>query len=336
MTLFPITQPRLGLTLTSRGLSLVELRRGWRTARLRRVETRSLPPGLFRPSLGERNVADVQALGQEIGRLLEKRSAGSAAVPVAVSLPDLCAKVVLVEFDSWPQKPVERDALLRWRLHKDCLLPAADTQLAYRVYRAPSKPPASTDQTRRRPGGPVRVLGLVLRRDTLAQIQEACEAAGLLPVSIGLQSLLVFDFCRPVLAKVMQKGGTNEPEDGGTLFFLSLSEESFAFLTIQEGAPVFCRIKPLHRQTALSQEILATLQFFADRVPEPKRGDKASRSSLFVVGEPGLGSAAASWPVTVRSLDWEDLPLSRSTETLSPPWSALAAVASLVAGGITT
>ncbi len=416
MTLFPISQPHYGLSLSAQGLTLVDLRRAWGSSRVRRVWTRALPPGLVQPSVAGRSIADVPALGKEMSRLLGERGGSAKGLPVALSLPDLCAKVVLFEFESWPHKAAEREALLRWRLNKECFLPPTETTLAYRAYRIPGTSPGTTDQPHQHPRQPVQVLSLVLRKDTLAQIEEACALAGLLPVSIGLHSLLVFDLCRGVLARARQHAGTSGPGSAQTVYFLSLAEENFTLLALRQGAPAFCRIKPLRRKASLSQEVLATIQFFTDRDAQLYPQGEDQLRPLFIIGDPELGgrreealvmpdegqelgtvgttpkadagsqriglsgasegsdpspvevtagdpsdllpsshgievlksqdqpdgpeflpvSTGPAHSVSIRYLSWRDLNLSWSAPIPNPPWSALPAVASVVAGGIQT
>ncbi len=416
MTLFPIIQPRYGLSLSARGLTLVDLRKGWGSSRVRRVWTRALPAGLVQPSVAARSIADVPALGQELSRLLGERGGTARGLPVALSVPDLCAKVVLFEFESWPHKPAEREALLRWRLNKECLLPPTETTLVHRAYRVPGTSPGTADHPRKSAGQPVQVLCLVLRKDTLTQMEEACALSGLLPVSIGLHSLLVFDLCRGVLAKATQSAGTSRPGNTQTMYFLSLAEENFTLLALREGAPAFCRIKPLRRKASLSQEVLATIQFFNDRDAQLRPQGEDQLRPLFIIGDPesgcrgedspmmpearqelgpvritqeteadsermdrsgfpggtdsspvegaagdpsdlqlgrqGIGalgvqdqpdgheflptSAGPAHSVSIKYLDWSDLKVSWSAPIPDPPWSALPAVASVVAGGIQT
>ncbi len=119
MTLFPLTRPRLGLSIGAHALSLVEITRDWRRAwqgsGIRSCRVRELPDGLVRPSASDPNVSDVGALVEQVRTLLGGRRRPWELWPVALSLPDLCARVALFEFEAWPQKRAEGEALLRWR-----------------------------------------------------------------------------------------------------------------------------------------------------------------------------------------------------------------------------
>ena len=126
MTVFPFRRPSIGLSIGARTLSLVEIRRGWGPSRegigLRRCSERALPDGLIRLSAAEPNVSDLPALARELRAMLG--SEPSAAV--ALTLPDLCTRVALLDFEALPPKTADRDRLLRWRFQKDFNMPAAD------------------------------------------------------------------------------------------------------------------------------------------------------------------------------------------------------------------
>ena len=105
MTVFPFRRPSIGLSIGARTLSLVEIRRGWGPSRegigLRRCSERALPDGLIRLSAAEPNVSDLPALARELRAMLG--SEPSAAV--ALTLPDLCTRVALLDFEALPRRP---------------------------------------------------------------------------------------------------------------------------------------------------------------------------------------------------------------------------------------
>lgn len=327
MALFPIRRPRLGLSIGARRLSLLEIgrdwRRAWRSLEVHDWRERELPAGLVTPSATDRNVSNPASLAGELRTLL----GGRRNVSVALSLPDLCARVALFEFEAWPQRPAERDALLRWRFQKDLGVPPIDTRIAFRVF------PSAQGAT-----GLVRVLAAAVRREIIEQYEQVCEEAGLLPVTVGLTSLRLFDLCRPAMALAQRDAAASQE-----LFFLHLSEASFSFLALRHHGPVFLRIKPLRNgHTNLTDEVLATLQFYDEGHPAGQNGGSTMPRPLFVVGEASPGrfeppacglidlDHAASLRLRLIPLGWPSLHTSgigRRPDAQPLPVSALPALA---------
>ncbi len=271
MTLFPLRRPQLGLSVSARTISLVEWRHGWVAGRpggtLRRVLERELPSGLVRPSHTDLNIADLPALAEELRTLV----ASSGPTTVALSLSDLCAQLDIFEFDTLPEKAVEREALLKWRFQRESPLPLGDMQIAFRPFRIePRNLPSPEGKT-----SGYRVLAMAIRRDILTQYEQVCDLAGLFPVAIGLSSLQLFDLFRLVMTRADE------------VFFASSTTDSFSFLAIREGCPLFLRSKPVRRmQVSLDDEVLGTLQAYHDQYPvsvDPQ-GDLPPRP-LFLVGD---------------------------------------------------
>jgi hypothetical protein len=330
MKLFPFTKPAFGLSVGADRLGLVEVRRGWRELSLRRCAERALPAGLLRLSASESNVTDVSALAREFSALLDGQRPVARPVPVSLSLPALCARVALFEFDTLPQKPSELDALVRWRFQKDLNVPVTDTRFTYQVFQ-PTSTPA---------GGPIRILAVAVRANVIEPYEQACESAGLIPVSVGLTSLQLFDLCRPAIEASLKTAGE--------CFYLYVGEGSFAFLAIRAGVPVFLRIKPLRlpppgphllssplegeevgEGNPLRDELLATLQFYLEHEAVSGRAPAPARP-LFLVNGDGIAPALPdSLGVTVVPMGWEDLRVARQPSAV-PLFAGLPAYAGLV------
>ena len=323
MTLFPFRRPSIGLSIGARALSLVEIRRHWGRGRqrvgLRRWSERVLPDGLVRLSASAPNVSDVAALAREIRAMV----GGRRPVSVALTLPDLCTRIALLDFEALPTKTAERETLLRWRFQKDFNVPAANLRLSYQVFRTT----------------PPRVLAVGVRNNIIGQYEQACEEAGLLPVSVGLPSLRLFDLCRPAMQAALA-AGVNE------LFFLHVAEGSFSFFALRDGCPIFLRTKLLHNghssdPSTLADEVLATLQFYGDSYPLAQDGLPGALRSLFVIGAPPScevldPGTAELMRITVMPMEWDDFPVSRNGQSLTLPnpcsLSGLPALAGVLEG----
>jgi hypothetical protein len=322
MIWFPVKRPAIGLSVSVNRLALVEVSRAWRGGglTLRRCEERALPEGLVRPSPSQLNIKDVGALAGEVRALLDAVPRRARAFTGAVSLPDHCARVALLEFEAWPRKPAEAEALIRWRFQKELNAGVGDARIEYRMFPLPAQNPSGTA-----PGGgaPVRVLALAVRRDILAQYERVWEQAGILPVAVGVTSLQMFDLCRPAMERAMGAGGD--------VFFAHVNEESFAFLALRDRIPLYLRMKLLrngagHSVAAKADEILATLQFYFERFPAAGEDRLQRGRPLFLAGEsadfPGIPMAdAEALGVAPVPIGWRELGVTRKpgTEDGPPP-----------------
>lgn len=76
-----------------------------------------LAPGVLRISPVEDNVLDPDALAGEVRRIAGE-SAGRKRRPAAIILPDYCARLSVLDFDSFPTEPAEQLSLVRFRVKK--------------------------------------------------------------------------------------------------------------------------------------------------------------------------------------------------------------------------
>lgn len=303
MSLFPVHRPRIALRIGAKTLSVTQTEAtwpGWGGASLRRWCDRPTPPGLVQVSAAAPNVADSSALGAELGALRrELLGSGRGAEPVALSLPDLCARVALLDFETLPARPAERQALLSWRLRDKFHLPELPLRLVYRSFRRDDAPGG---------GGGVRVLAVALLESVLAGYEQACREAGFLPAAVGLHSLQLFDLCRPALQRAEGRMGEQ--------LFLVLNEESFGFIAVRQGCPAMVRLRPVHPDEPAGrrpQELMATMQFYAEIVPDLLG---AGPRPLFVVeaAVPDAGVMTAEHllpPATAEALGVHLIPLDR-------------------------
>jgi len=237
-------------------------------------------------SATEPNIANNTLLSEQLREMLK----GHAGTCIALSLPDQCARLALFDFEALPKKPVEVEALLRFRFQKDLAVPIGDARLAYRVFRT------KTENSRM-----VRVLVAAVRQEIVAQYEQLCEQAGGIPVAIGLSSLLLFDACTAAMSTSARDA-----------LFLHVAEDGLAFLAFQDGVPVFLRTKglpviPLRApettavggtvdESPLVQELLATLHYYADRYLGSPSGNGPRPCPLYLVKAYGEYRAGRNTP----------------------------------------
>jgi hypothetical protein len=273
-------------------------------------------------------VTDVSALARECSALLDGQREVARPVPISLSLPDLCARVALFEFDALPRKPSELDGLIRWRFQKDLNnVPLAETRFTYQIFR-PSSAHASA-------GGPIRVLAVSIRTNVIEPYEQACESAGLIPVSVGVTSLQLFDLCRPAMEAALAPTGE--------CFYLHVGEGGFVFLAVRAGIPVFLRIKPLRFSSrpspskgkgevegdAVTDELLATLHYYMEHEAGCGHIPVSSWPLFLVNGEGPMPALPDSLRVTVVPVGWEDLRVVRQPSAI-PPFAALPAFAAVM------
>ena len=238
MTLFPIARPSLGLSITTESVSLVEIQRKWRGGTIRRIAQEPLPSGVIQFSPAKPNIIDTKAFSESL-RLLVKGL--KAPQPIALSLPDLCARMAALEFTSFPKKPVEREAILSWRFQQDFNISTTNSRLAYSVY----EPKKSKKTLPNESGSVIRVFATSIQHAIIEQYEELSLQAGLLPLTVGIASLDVFDLYRQIIQESIDTASNRSSLSSTELFFLHLTDWGFFFIAFRDNFPVFVRAKSL-------------------------------------------------------------------------------------------
>jgi len=239
MILLPFTRPRTGLQITTDKFCVADLHPGFGKRALRGYREHPLPANLIRLSPVEPNISNME----QLVNILQSSFPGSARPQsVALCLPDLCARTTVFEFSSFPRNKKDCEALIRWRFQKDLNVSISNSRLSYRVYH----PKRGTTPTRAS-GLPIRILATAVREDIIESYEAACLQSGLIPVSIGLAGLAVFDFCRSAMEAALQarpQGSSMSREDTA---FLYIADWGFSFFLFREGCPVYLRAKPFRQ-----------------------------------------------------------------------------------------
>jgi hypothetical protein len=307
------------------------------------------------------NVTDVGALAQEIRALAGKRT----GLPVALSLPDQCARLAIFESDAVPKKAAEFEAMVRWRFQTESHATVTDDRLAYRAFRPTGRRAEDLKG--------VKILAMAMRQDVCDGYLNAAEAAGLIPARAVPAGLGYFDACLGVM-NAGAKGRRRAPRAAPPAsFYLYMGDDGLSFLALHHGTPMLLRTKSWRGaapesgarfESWLAQEAQATLQFYRNRFVIPTLEAGGGMSPLFAVRayhrdgtdhrqehpeseaqdvtdarlsetveeEPLCAAArAASLPLTVIPLGWDALPLSRVTPSGPLPASGLPAFGAVAA-----
>jgi len=170
-----------------------------------------LPDGAVQPGSLSENIPNANNVADALGRAV--RAVGNGRRHCALLVPDLVARVALLEFENLPDKPEEADALVRWRLGRD--LPFDLKQAAVSFERQPGR------------GAAHDVVAVVAVRTLLHSYEECVERVGLQPAWVTLSTLAAADYLgdgspRLLVKRDLGSLGLAISHDGRTRFFRSL------------------------------------------------------------------------------------------------------------------
>ena len=315
LSLFPIHRPRFGVSFRAHALELVEIQRGWRKRPVvTRVATRLLPSGLLTPGADHPTMSDPAAVAKELAALLD----GVRDRAVAIDVPMACGTLGLQHFETFPAIRTEQEALLRWRLRQEEHLTAPDLALSWHAVSSTAS--GST---------PVSVVSVASRTSILDQYHHVCEAAALIPVSMGWSTVHLLDLVRATFT------GTREE-----VYVAHRTAEPLIVLGVRQGRPIGLRVKPLRPGGIdLNRELLQTLQYFSQ--DHPVSNHTAARiTPCYVMDETVVASGAGAtahpsdtwmvqehWTVPIVRITWSTAPVvSQVPLPDQPPYGALACV----------
>ncbi len=171
----------------------------------------SLPEGSVHPGSLSENIPNAGSVADALGRAV--RAVGNGRRHCALLVPDLMARVALLEFENLPDNPQEADALVRWRLGRD--LPFDLKQAVVSFERQPGR------------GTAHEVLAVVAVRSLLRSYEECAERVGLKPGWVSLSTLAAADYLGEGAPQLLVKRdlgslGLAIAHEGRTRFFRSL------------------------------------------------------------------------------------------------------------------
>ena len=225
-------KPRLACEITAQ--NIVAARAKANASGLEMHTSRSIDPGLVRPSLSAGNITNPAAVAHSIEGALS--AVGGRKRDVIALLPDACVRVLLMDFDTLPEKPSEAEPIVRFRLRKSVPFDADRAALSFQSYRKT---------------GLVKVVAAITPRDVLEEYEQAFRAAGyepgfVLPSTLALLNAVQAD--RPTL--------------------VVKSDGSFVSVAIaDQNELVFYRMLDAVAQrtgTAIADEVYPSIVFFED------------------------------------------------------------------------
>jgi hypothetical protein len=143
------------------------------------VGMRELPAGALTPSANKPNVTDIAAIRRTIAEVSEK--VGNGGGKVGLLIPDVAARVALLQFETLPDNHREAETMVLWRMREFLPYPPEEARLTYQVLG--------------KQAGAVEVLGVAVRGSVLAEYESGLEGINggpslVLPASVALLPLL--------------------------------------------------------------------------------------------------------------------------------------------------
>lgn len=160
---------------------------------LEAAAARPLPLGSLAPGFASGNVQNTAALESAIRAVLG--DAGARGNELALVLPDATVRVMLLDFDTLPEKESDTGPLIRFRLKKLLPFDSERAAVSYQVQR----------------GTPIQVIAAVAEQGVLAEYESAVRAVGFNP-GVVLPSILAMlgavDSSAPTLVVKAESGTT--------------------------------------------------------------------------------------------------------------------------------
>jgi len=221
-----------------------------------------LPVGVVRPSFDKTNFADVPFLESKVREGMTKMGLGQGTV--AVLLPELCARIFILNLDSAPLSQKEREKIIRWRVGKQMLVVPGDARFVHQGFPA---------------GSSERIVVAVGREVVLQEYEGLFSRCQLAVGNLSLSSLSLINLL---------------PAAGGDVLVVNVEEDSLSFAAVIDSELSLYRQKafafdrtlgaPLVQTIGgLLKEVENTMHFLEDK--EKKR----VRSLWFRSGVPDAG-----------------------------------------------
>lgn len=176
-------KPRLACEITSQNIIAA---RGNRDGSGLEVHTvRRLEQSLVHPSLAAGNISNPSTLAQAIAGALS--AVGGRKRDVVAIVPDPTVRVLLMDFDTLPDKTAEAEPIIRFRLRKSVPFDAEQAAVSFQTYRK---------------GETIKVLAAVTPREIREEYENAFRSAGYEPgylLPSTLAALQAMEADRPTL-----------------------------------------------------------------------------------------------------------------------------------------
>jgi len=327
------SRPRQCLKIGAQTLAWGEAVRTWRGRYRYRCVLSPTPAGAIKLSPMDLNLTDMSAIESRL-RLLagpsrDLQSAGrvwrsDVPRPIVLLLPDLSVRATVLQLEQLPPQVEEQEALIRWRLGQEQLLPLAGAKIVWQGF-----PSHGAGDERSH-----AVLIVAIQEAILKQYESLCESVGLLPQEVGVTSFRLFN--------LWLKAAGGRKRLGHDLLWVSVSDGGLTCFVMQEGRLVFVRTKLLSSEGLEGEENPGgdLVDNMVEECAASLRACRAHHPSLNVTEivlasdsplptlEPALDDALG---LSTERLDWEAVKqLGWTHDGGSTSWATLSAVAGVI------
>jgi type IV pilus assembly protein PilM len=205
-------------------------------ANLEAATSASLPEGWLTPGLQQANIGDRAKLVPALRDSLAAVAGRSR--DVCVVIPDASTRVMLLDFDTLPEKAVDADAVVRIRLRKSLPFDVDQSAVSF---------------DRQGTSTPIRVVAAVTPRSVLDEYESAVREAGFNPGAVlpsMLAALGLVDASRPTMII--------KAERGTTTFAIVDQEQLLLYRALENGGGVVTG-------ESLVDDVNTSLVYFEDR-----------------------------------------------------------------------
>ena len=243
------SRPRHCLKIGAQALAWGEAIRTWRGRYHYRCTLSPAPPEAIKLSPMDLNLTDMPAVENCLRSLVapgrDSRVAGpawqsQAPCPIVLLLPDLSVRATVLQLEQFPVHAEEQEALIRWRLGQEQLLPLAGAKIVWQGF--PSH--GARDERSH------VVLAVAIQEAILRQYESLCESVSLLPEEIGVTSFRLFN--------LWLKTAGGRKRLGRDLLWVSVSDGGLTCFVMQEGRLAFVRTKLLRADDVQDDESLGS------------------------------------------------------------------------------
>jgi len=213
-----------------------------------------LPEGVLDVSMVKQNIGKAEQfltfMGPKLDGFAEKKRR------LSLILPDIIAKVSVLEFDRLPSKRAEVEDLIKWKLKKAIPFKVEEGKIVFREI-------MSGDGS----GMKTSLLVAAIRNTVLEQYEKIFGQLNFYPGLIDLSSFNVMNLCRRLKPEIM-----GEPEN---YLFLNIAENYYTISILKRGNLLFYRAKVVRGDSvstedlfmrALDRDFFPTLVYFQDKL----------------------------------------------------------------------
>lgn len=239
------SRPRHCLKIGAQSIVWGEAVRTWRGRYRYRCVVSPTPTGAIKLSPMDLNLTDMSAVEGRLRSLAgprrDIRFAGHVWLadvprPIVLLLPDLSVRATLLQLEQFPVQLEEQEALIRWRLGQEHLLPLSGAKIVWQRF---SSHGIGDERSH-------VVLAVAIQETILKQYESLCESVGLLPQEVGVTSFRLFN--------LWLKAASGRRRSGRDLLWVSVSDGGLTCFVMQEGRLVFVRTKLLSAEGLQNEE----------------------------------------------------------------------------------